>query len=57
MSVFSVGFFFPFPSILSNRTDRLHLRTVNNVGKSYDEPTFFQDLPDQDMNDIVEINV
>ncbi|GAA5852455.1 hypothetical protein JCM5353_007370 [Sporobolomyces roseus] len=30
---------------------------INNVGKSYDEPTFFQDLPDQDMNDIVEINV
>lgn len=32
-------------------------RAVNNVGKSYEEPTFFQDLPDQDMNDIVEINV
>ncbi|GAA5896899.1 SDR family oxidoreductase [Sporobolomyces salmoneus] len=30
---------------------------INNVGKSYEEPTFFQDLPDQDMNDIVEINV
>ncbi|GAA5876120.1 hypothetical protein JCM16303_007029 [Sporobolomyces ruberrimus] len=30
---------------------------INNVGKSYDEPTFFQDLPDQDMTDIVEINV
>jgi len=30
---------------------------VNNVGKSYDEPTFFQDLPDQDMIDIVEINI
>ncbi|GAA5845780.1 hypothetical protein JCM11251_007736 [Rhodosporidiobolus azoricus] len=30
---------------------------INNVGKSYDEPTFFQDLPDQDMIDIVEINV
>ncbi|BGP12875.1 hypothetical protein JCM10213_005170 [Rhodosporidiobolus nylandii] len=30
---------------------------VNNVGKSYDEPTFFQDLPEQDMLDIVEINV
>ncbi|GAA5922260.1 ketoreductase [Sporobolomyces koalae] len=30
---------------------------INNVGKSYEEPTFFQDLPDQDMIDIVEINV
>ncbi|GJN91729.1 hypothetical protein Rhopal_004752-T1 [Rhodotorula paludigena] len=30
---------------------------INNVGKSYDEPTFFQDLPEQDMTDIVEINV
>jgi hypothetical protein len=31
--------------------------SVNNVGKSYEEPTFFQELPDQDMIDIVEINV
>ncbi|GAA5919076.1 hypothetical protein JCM1841_003735 [Sporobolomyces salmonicolor] len=30
---------------------------INNVGKSYEEPTFFQDLPDQDIADIVEINV
>ncbi|GAA5988846.1 hypothetical protein JCM11641_005040 [Rhodosporidiobolus odoratus] len=30
---------------------------VNNVGKSYEEPMFFQDLPHQDMVDIVEINV
>ncbi|GAA5955849.1 hypothetical protein JCM8115_004342 [Rhodotorula mucilaginosa] len=30
---------------------------INNVGKSYDEPMYFQDLPDQDMIDIVEINV
>ncbi|BGP21783.1 hypothetical protein JCM10295v2_000658 [Rhodotorula toruloides] len=30
---------------------------INNVGKSYEEPTFFQDLSDQDMTDIVEINV
>lgn len=30
---------------------------VNNVGKSYDEPAFYQDLPDQDIADIVEINV
>ncbi|GAA5916056.1 hypothetical protein JCM6882_008300 [Rhodosporidiobolus microsporus] len=30
---------------------------INNVGKSYEEPTFFQDLPDQDMVDIVEINI
>lgn len=33
------------------------MRKVNNVGKSYDEPMYFQDLPDQDMIDIVEINV
>jgi 17beta-estradiol 17-dehydrogenase / very-long-chain 3-oxoacyl-CoA reductase len=31
--------------------------TVNNVGKSYDEPMFYQDLPNQDLADIVEINV
>lgn len=30
---------------------------INNVGKSYDEPMFFQDLPDQDSADIVEINI
>ncbi|POY73854.1 hypothetical protein BMF94_3024 [Rhodotorula taiwanensis] len=30
---------------------------INNVGKSYDEPMYFQDLPEQDMTDIVEINV
>ncbi|GAA6001632.1 hypothetical protein JCM10207_002240 [Rhodosporidiobolus poonsookiae] len=30
---------------------------INNVGKSYEGPTFFQDLPDQDMIDIVEINI
>ncbi|BGP53006.1 hypothetical protein JCM8202_004090 [Rhodotorula sphaerocarpa] len=30
---------------------------INNVGKSYDEPMYFQDLPAQDMADIVEINV
>ncbi|ORY85366.1 hypothetical protein BCR35DRAFT_302841 [Leucosporidium creatinivorum] len=30
---------------------------INNVGKSYDEPTFYQDLSDQDIADIVEINV
>jgi 17beta-estradiol 17-dehydrogenase / very-long-chain 3-oxoacyl-CoA reductase len=32
-------------------------RAVNNVGKSYEEPTFFQDLSDKDMFEIVEINV
>ncbi|KDE06030.1 hypothetical protein MVLG_03584 [Microbotryum lychnidis-dioicae p1A1 Lamole] len=30
---------------------------INNVGKSYDEPMFFQDLPDQDSADIIEINI
>ncbi|KAL8286926.1 hypothetical protein RQP46_003932 [Phenoliferia psychrophenolica] len=30
---------------------------INNVGKSYDEPMFFQNLPDKDLADIVEINV
>lgn len=30
---------------------------VNNVGKSYDSPVFFQELPDQDLADIVEINM
>ncbi|KAK4058135.1 hypothetical protein OIO90_000874 [Microbotryomycetes sp. JL221] len=30
---------------------------INNVGKSYDEPSFYQDLPDSDIADIVEINI
>ncbi|KAM0746774.1 NAD(P)-binding protein [Meredithblackwellia eburnea MCA 4105] len=30
---------------------------VNNVGKSYDEPTFFHELSEKDLKDIVEINV
>ncbi|KAK4054801.1 hypothetical protein OIV83_000725 [Microbotryomycetes sp. JL201] len=30
---------------------------INNVGKSYDEPTYYQDLPESDISDIVEINV
>ncbi|GAA5947102.1 hypothetical protein JCM3765_002158 [Sporobolomyces pararoseus] len=43
---------------LGKELDKLDVGVlINNVGKSYEEPTFFQDLPDQDMNDIVEINV
>lgn len=38
-------------------TDWDFVFAVNNVGKSYDEPMFFQDLPDQDSADIVEINM
>ena len=30
---------------------------INNVGKSYDMPEFYQNLPDQDIADIVEINM
>lgn len=47
-------------TLLERQTDersRPGVRKVNNVGKSYDEPMYFQDLPDQDMIDIVEINV
>ncbi|KAI5479880.1 beta-keto reductase [Pseudohyphozyma bogoriensis] len=30
---------------------------INNVGVSYSEPMFFQELPDKDMADLVEINI
>lgn len=30
---------------------------VNNVGQSYDSPDYYQNVPDKDIADIVEINV
>ena len=30
---------------------------VNNVGQSYDSPEFYQNVPDKDIADIVEINM